>query len=75
MSSQGDVSARPADGVVISTSRPWKQIWDTPIRGSVRRSCRRDAARFAPEESPAMMIFDGGIGSWKDLGGGERSAR
>ena len=43
--------------------------------GRVRRRRRSEAARPAPEESPAMRIWEGGIAEWKALGGGERRER
>lgn len=58
MSSQGEVSARPA-GKEIGTSPPWKWRWVVvvpPRRVIVRSRRRREAARPAPEESPARII-------------------
>lgn len=69
MSHQGEVRATPA-GAVMGMSWLWKRMV-VEVRCRVRRVWRRTVLRFAPAESPAMMILLGGMGAWKDPGGGE----
>ena len=77
-SSQGDVMARPAaGGEGMATLRPWKDrcVTMSGMRRMVRRSRSKEAARQAPEESPAMIMREAGTGVWKAFGGGERRER
>jgi len=51
----------------------WRALMER--RGRVSRRSRRETASQAPEELPARIILLGGMGEWKEPGGGEMRER